>query len=258
MAKLGIKPGSTNVSLLVKINDLSAANNDGKTGLAYNTSGLTAYYARPGSASAAITLVTQTVTGAHTDGGFVEVDATNMPGLCRLDIPDAVVAAGVRSAVITLKGAADMVQTDIEIDLSNQGDVTAWNGTAIPGVDTAGYPKVTIKDGTGAGELDTASGRVSLADGAIESTTFATGAVTAAALDTDAGTEIAAAVLGSVIESEGSVTLAQATRLMLAVLAGRTTVSGATYTVLTSNNAATRVTFTLNASKERTAVTLNP
>ena len=39
-------------------------------------------------------------------------------------------------------------------------DVTAWNGTAIPGVDTAGYPKVTVKDGTGTGELDTASGRV--------------------------------------------------------------------------------------------------
>ena len=37
-------------------------------------------------------------------------------------------------------------------------DVTAWNGTAIPGVDTAGYPKVTIKDGTGTGEIDTTSG----------------------------------------------------------------------------------------------------
>ncbi len=25
--------------------------------------------------------------GAHTDGGFVEIDATNMPGLYRLDLP---------------------------------------------------------------------------------------------------------------------------------------------------------------------------
>lgn len=41
-------------------------------------------------------------------------------------------------------------------------DVRAWNGTAIPGVDTAGYPKVTIKDGTGTGEINTDTGRVGL------------------------------------------------------------------------------------------------
>lgn len=39
-------------------------------------------------------------------------------------------------------------------------NVTQWNGTAIPGVDTAGYPKVTIKDGTGTGEIDTNGGAV--------------------------------------------------------------------------------------------------
>ena len=41
-------------------------------------------------------------------------------------------------------------------------DVTAWNGTAIPGVDTAGYPKVTIKSGTGTGEVSLSSGKVIL------------------------------------------------------------------------------------------------
>lgn len=258
MAKLAIKPGSTDVSLLVKINDLSDANNTGKTGLAYNTSSLTAYYARPGSAAAAITLATQTVTGSHSDGGFVEVSSANMPGIYRLDLPDAVVAAGARSAVVTLKGAADMVQTDIEIALTTEVDVAAWNGTAIPAVHTAGYPIVTVKDGAGTGEIDTASGKVSLVDGSIAAATFAADAITAAKIAADVGTEIAAAVLGATVEAEGSVTLAQALRLMLAVLAGETTVSGATYTVLTSNGNATRVTFTLNASKERTAVTLAP
>lgn len=43
-------------------------------------------------------------------------------------------------------------------------DVDEWNGTAIPGVDTAGYPKVTIKDGTGTGEIDTSSGLVKALD----------------------------------------------------------------------------------------------
>ena len=41
-------------------------------------------------------------------------------------------------------------------------DVTAWKGTAIPGVDTAGYPKVTIKSGTGTGEVSLSSGKVIL------------------------------------------------------------------------------------------------
>lgn len=39
-------------------------------------------------------------------------------------------------------------------------DVKQWSGTAIPGVDTAGYPKVTIKDGTGQGEILTTTGKV--------------------------------------------------------------------------------------------------
>lgn len=39
-------------------------------------------------------------------------------------------------------------------------DVTQWNGTNVGTPDTAGYPKVTIKDGTGTGEVDTSSGAV--------------------------------------------------------------------------------------------------
>jgi hypothetical protein len=41
-----------------------------------------------------------------------------------------------------------------------QGDVTQWNGTAVATPDTAGYPKCTIKDGTGAGEIALTSGKV--------------------------------------------------------------------------------------------------
>lgn len=42
----------------------------------------------------------------------------------------------------------------------NAADVKAWDGTKIPAVDTAGYPKVTIKDGTGAGEIALTAGVV--------------------------------------------------------------------------------------------------
>lgn len=39
-------------------------------------------------------------------------------------------------------------------------DVTYWNGTAVATPHTAGYPVVTIKDGTGTGEIDTNAGAV--------------------------------------------------------------------------------------------------
>jgi hypothetical protein len=39
-------------------------------------------------------------------------------------------------------------------------DVLSWNGTAVATPDTAGYPKVTSKSGTGAGELSLSAGVV--------------------------------------------------------------------------------------------------
>ena len=45
-------------------------------------------------------------------------------------------------------------------------DVTQWNGTNVATPDTAGHPKVTIKSGTGTGEISLSSGRV-LTRGAI-------------------------------------------------------------------------------------------
>ena len=41
--------------------------------------------------------------------------------------------------------------------------VTHWSGTAVAAVDTAGYPKVTIKSGTGTGEVSLSSGLLTLA-----------------------------------------------------------------------------------------------
>lgn len=125
MAKLSVKPGSTDQIVLVFIQDSSSAAGAGLTGLAYDTANLVCYYARPGAAAAQLALATQTVTGAHSDGGFVEVDATNMPGVYRLDLSDAVVAAGVRSTVVMLKGAANMVPCPLEIDLDAEVDASA-------------------------------------------------------------------------------------------------------------------------------------
>ena len=68
--------------------------------------------------------------------------------------------------------------------------------------------------------------------------------------------DVAAAVRTIAIESQGNYTLQQSLSIILSVLAGVTSDSGAT--VSTPNGLATRVAATINASQERTAMTLTP
>lgn len=116
--KLRIAGGSTDVSLPIFIQDTASVIGAGLTGLAYDDAGLSCFYVRPGSNDAELTLASVAVDGAHSDGGFVEVDGTNMPGWYRLDLSDAIVASGVTSVGVQLKGAADMAQLNIEIQLT--------------------------------------------------------------------------------------------------------------------------------------------
>jgi hypothetical protein len=150
--KLALPKGATSQTVLIFIQDSTSTGGAGKTGLAFNTASLTAYYARPRAAAVAITLATQTVTGAYSSGGFVEIDATNMPGLYRFDPPDAVLATGVDSVVVMLKGATGMAPLPLEIQLTDFNlndadpavDVTKWNGTAVAAPNVAGVPKVDL------------------------------------------------------------------------------------------------------------------
>ena len=112
------RPGETSNIFLVLIEDSASAGN-GKTGLAFNTASLVAYYKRDvGTASVAITLATATL-GTFTSGGFKEVDATNMPGVYEVGIPDAALASGAKSVSVLLKGAAGMLPTFLIIDLDD-------------------------------------------------------------------------------------------------------------------------------------------
>lgn len=92
--------------------------------------------------------------------------------------------------------------------------------------------------------------------GGIAAAAFAAGALDAAALATDAANEIRDAIKALVVESQGSYTLQQVLSIILSVLAGVTADSGAT--LKTPNGLATRVAATVNASNERTAMTLTP
>lgn len=118
MAKLAIKKGSADVTVYLFAQDSSKTTGVGLTGLAYNTASLTAYYVRPLGSATQISLASlAAVDSAHTDGGFKEVDATNMPGVYRLDLPDAVCASGAPSAVVMLKGAANLAPVLLELQL---------------------------------------------------------------------------------------------------------------------------------------------
>jgi hypothetical protein len=58
------------------------------------------------------------------------VEGTNLPGVYRLDLSDAVVAAGARSAVVMLKGATNMAPLTLELDLNAEVNTTHLAGTA--------------------------------------------------------------------------------------------------------------------------------
>jgi hypothetical protein len=127
VAKLFVQAQATsNRSEYVFVQDSASTTGAGKTGIAFNASGLTAYYVRPGGSATAITLATQTVTGTWSSGGWVEVDATNLPGIYRFDIPNAVFATGVDHAVVMLKGASGMAPVSLEYQLTGFDPATSW------------------------------------------------------------------------------------------------------------------------------------
>lgn len=117
--KLTVKKATTSKVLHIFISDGSATDGSGLTGLVYNSAGLTAYYVKPGDATATvITLADITTLGTYVSGGFKEYDSTNMPGLYEFHPPDACLTTA-DQVVIMLKGATNMAPLPIEIQLDD-------------------------------------------------------------------------------------------------------------------------------------------
>jgi hypothetical protein len=178
MAKLAIKKASTDVTVYVFIQDSSKTTGAGLAGLVYNTTDLVGSYVRPLAARQALSLATlAAVDSAHSDGGFKEIDATNMPGVYRLDLPDAVCATGVNSVVVMLKGAANMAPVVLEIQLTDFD----LNTAAITAADVADavWDEATADHTTGTtfGALDTNVDAI-LADTGTDGVIVASGTVT--------------------------------------------------------------------------------
>jgi len=117
-----IAPGSTSQSIELYL---------GATGLTASTAGLSARYNRTRTASVSIPLVARTIAQAWTAGGFAEVDATNMPGVYRLDLPDAALAAGADDVTIVVRGASGTNGAVMTVKLSSGGLTEAQTAGAV-------------------------------------------------------------------------------------------------------------------------------
>lgn len=160
-----LKGGATSQSIYLEVLDSTSTTGGRKTGLVFNTAGLTAYYVRQGGSAVAITLATlAAANSAWASGGFKEVDSANMPGVYRLDIPDAAIAAAVATVVVTLRGATGMVQASKEITLTavDLQDAVRAGLTAIPNAAAEAAGGLYTR-GAGAGQIaQDANGRVSV------------------------------------------------------------------------------------------------
>lgn len=116
--KLEKLAGTTSEIWEIFIQDKTSTVGAGLPGLLFNTATLTATYHRNTAVAGgtAITLVTMTV-GTFTSGGFKEIDATLMPGWYQFCPPDAALAAGAKSCSFHLKGAGNMADLPIEVQL---------------------------------------------------------------------------------------------------------------------------------------------
>ena len=133
-----IAPGSTSQSIELYL---------GATGLTASTSGLSARYNRTRTASVSIPLVARTIAQAWTSGGFAEVDATNMPGVYRLDLPNAALAAGADDVTVVVRGASGTNGAVMTIKLSSGGLTSAETASAVWGADPTSYVAETAFGG---------------------------------------------------------------------------------------------------------------
>lgn len=165
MAKLSIVAGATSQSANVFIQDSSSTVGAGLAGLVFNTSGLIAYYTFTGAnaTATAITLATlAAVNSAFSSGGFKELDATNMKGLYRFDIPNAALATSKgRCVTLMLSGATNMAPLALEIELTGWDNQDGVHGglTCLPNTAVTTNASL-LTSGTGTDQLSVTSGRI--------------------------------------------------------------------------------------------------
>lgn len=150
--KLKIKEGTTSKIIRVFIQDSSATDGSGKTALG-PFSGAQCYWIAEGDTSPTqLTISVSGTVGTYSSGGLKEVDATNMPGVYELGIPDACIdATSDGSVLIMLRFTADTaVPVLIEIELDkidyrsdSYAKLEASAGTIVNSTATSGSHSTT-------------------------------------------------------------------------------------------------------------------
>jgi hypothetical protein len=133
-----IAPASTSQSIELYL---------GATGLTATTAGLSARYNRTRTASVDIPLVARTIGLGWLSGGFAEVDATHMPGVYRLDLPNDALLAGADDVTVVVRGASGTNGAVMTIKLSSGGLTGAQTASAVWGASPSGYVDATTFGG---------------------------------------------------------------------------------------------------------------
>jgi len=159
--------GVTSVVIRFKILDSAVTTGAGKTGLAFNTSGLiistiadveatATTYTVAGSTIETVTTLGTYAAPTATKCRFKEVDATNHKGWYELQLADARFAiSGAKHLGVSVSGASGAAETDFVIDLQAGADLrytggTAYTAGAIPAV-AAGAAGGLMISGSNAG-----------------------------------------------------------------------------------------------------------
>lgn len=156
--KLIIKKGATSQVVHIFIQDSSSATGAGLTGLTSGSTGLVCYRARQddGNAGATQLALSAGTRGTWSSGGFVEKDATNMPGLYELGLDNAGIASGVDRVVYMLKGTTNMAPLAFEVELVafDPQDATRMGLTALPNAAANGVGGVPVLDANSLVDVD--------------------------------------------------------------------------------------------------------
>jgi|SRR5215831_2539977 len=117
--KYNIIAGSTSQRVFIYVQNSTGT--AGLTGLTNASGGLICYRARMDDGNAGGTQLTLAAgtRGTWSSGGFVEKDATNMPGVYELGLDNAGLATGSAQVLYHLSGATNMVPVEVEINLLN-------------------------------------------------------------------------------------------------------------------------------------------
>jgi hypothetical protein len=196
---MDVVAGSTDVTTYVVLR--LAADGTEATGLTITDIDL--QYTRSGAAPAAKVDATALAAtdSAHGDNQAIEIDATDQPGLYRVDWPDAAFASGVREVVLTVKVATCFTE-HLRVNLTpvpaNVTQFGSSNGTFASGIPAVNVTQVS-GDSTAADTLELFAEALDQSTGQIDPGTFAAGAITAAAI---ADAAIDAATFAADVDAE--------------------------------------------------------